>query len=123
VEVAPQRVVGDLRDLSGELDAAGPPPTTTNVSQSRRRWASVSSSAASKALRIRRRISIASSSVFSPGAAERHSSWPKYVCRAPAATTSLSYSIACSPSRSPAARLEEVEVAAVDERDVDRRAT
>ena len=64
----------------------GPPPTSTNVIQARRRSSSASRSAASKAMRIRRRISVASSRVLSPGAAGAQSSWPKYVWCAPVAT-------------------------------------
>ena len=46
----------------------GPPPTTTNVSQRLHAVGSASRSAASKARSTRRRISVASSIVFSPGA-------------------------------------------------------
>jgi len=63
----------------------GPPPTSTNVSSRRRRAGSGSRSARSKASRIRRRISSASSRVFSPGASFSHASWPKYACRDPEA--------------------------------------
>ena len=55
----------------------GPPPTSTNVIHSRRRSGSASRSAASNAMRIRRRISVASSMVLRPGATCAHSSWPK----------------------------------------------
>ena len=55
----------------------GPPPMTTNVVQAR--WASalVSSSADSKARRMRRRMSSASPTVFNPGAWAAHLSLPK----------------------------------------------
>ena len=46
----------------------GPPPTTTNVSFARRVASSCSSSASSNASSTRRRISVASSRSFSPGA-------------------------------------------------------
>jgi aldehyde dehydrogenase (NAD+) len=55
----------------------GPPPTIAKV---RRRWrsaASVASSARSKAMRMRRRIRVASSMRLRPGATSAHSSWPK----------------------------------------------
>ena len=55
----------------------GPPPTITNVIQARRRSGSASRSAASKAMRMRRRISVASSMVLSPGATAAHSGWSK----------------------------------------------
>ena len=58
------------RAISASVPASstpvGPPPTSTNVSSSRCRAASFSRSARSKASRIRRRISSASSSVFNP---------------------------------------------------------
>ncbi len=57
----------------------GPPPTSTKVIHARRSAGSASRSAASKAIRIRRRISVASSSVLSPGAIAAHSGWLKYV--------------------------------------------
>ena len=50
---------------------------TTKVSQAARFAGSVSRSARSKASSTRRRISSASSSVFSPGAYGAQSSWPK----------------------------------------------
>ena len=56
----------------------GPPPTTTKVSSARRRAGSTSRSASSKAVSTRRRISVACSRVFSPGACSSQSSWPKY---------------------------------------------
>ena len=56
----------------------GPAPTTTKVSQPVRRAGSGSSSAPSKALRMRRRTSSALSSDFTSGACSAHSSWPKY---------------------------------------------
>ena len=69
------------RAISASVPASstpvGPPPTSTNVSSSRWRAGSVSRSARSNASRMRRRIAIASSSVFSPGAYGSHSSWPK----------------------------------------------
>ena len=68
----------------------GPPPTRTNVSHSRAVAGSCSRSAASKAIRIRRRISSASSSDLRPGASVAQSSWPKYEKRAPVATIRLS---------------------------------
>ena len=68
----------------------GPPPTTTNVIHSCRTSGSASRSAASNAIRIRRRISNASSMVLRPGANGAHSSWPKYAWRAPVATISVS---------------------------------
>ena len=46
----------------------GPPPTITKLNQARRFSGSVSFSAASNAPNIRRRISMASSTVFKPGA-------------------------------------------------------
>ena len=55
----------------------GPAPTTTKVSQARRRSSSVSSSAASKALRICARTASALSSDFTSWAYSSHSSWPK----------------------------------------------
>ncbi len=55
----------------------GPPPITTKVIQASRLAGSASFSAASKASRMRRRISNASSSVFRPGACGSHSAWPK----------------------------------------------
>jgi len=55
----------------------GPAPTTTKVSSARRAASSRSCSAASKARRKRRRISVASSTVFSPGAIGSHSGCPK----------------------------------------------
>ena len=55
----------------------GPPPTTTNVIHSWRRSGSCSRSAASKAMRMRRRISVASSIDFRPGAWAAQSSLPK----------------------------------------------
>ncbi len=55
----------------------GPAPTTTNVSHAARPSGSSSASAASNAVRMRRRISIASSRVLRPGASGSHSSWPK----------------------------------------------
>ena len=55
----------------------GPPPTITNVIHARRRSGSASRSAASNAIRIRRRISTASSMVLRPGANGAHSSCPK----------------------------------------------
>jgi len=64
----------------------GPPPTITKVSHAARRSGSISRSAASKASRMRRRMSRASSIVLSPGANRAQSSWPKYECAAPVAT-------------------------------------
>ena len=55
----------------------GPPPTSTKVIHALRRSGSASRSAASKAIRIRRRISVASSRVLSPGAIDAHSGWSK----------------------------------------------
>ena len=59
------------RAISASVPASstpvGPPPTSTNVSSSCCRAASVSRSARSNASRMRRRISSASSSVFRPG--------------------------------------------------------
>ena len=52
----------------------GPPPTRTKVSSSRRRAGSVSRSARSNAIKMRRLIVMASSSVLSPGAYCSHSS-------------------------------------------------
>jgi hypothetical protein len=57
----------------------GPPPTMTKFIHARRISGSCSRSAASKAMRIRRRISVASSTVLSPGAIDAHSGWSKYV--------------------------------------------
>ncbi len=73
---------------------------TTKVSHSR--WAARSSarSAASKAKKIRLRISSASSMVFRPGATAAHSGWPKYECVAPVARMSWSYGIASLSRRS-----------------------
>ena len=68
----------------------GPPPTSTNVIHARRTSASASRSAASNAIRIRRRISIASSIVLRPGANGAQSSCPKYAWWAPVATMSVS---------------------------------
>ena len=50
---------------------SGPPPTRTKVIHSRRRSGSASRSAASNAIRIRRRISVASSMVLRPGRVRR----------------------------------------------------
>ena len=55
----------------------GPAPTTTNRIHSARLAGSVSSSAASKAPKIRARSVIASSMLFSPGAFVANSGWPK----------------------------------------------
>ena len=55
----------------------GPPPTITNVSSARWRARSLSFSASSNASSTRRRISVACSIVFRPGANGSHSSWPK----------------------------------------------
>jgi hypothetical protein len=55
----------------------GPPPTMTNVIHPSRSSGTASRSAASKAMRMRRRISVASSMVLSPGAWAAHSSCPK----------------------------------------------
>ena len=55
----------------------GPPPTTTKVSSARCAPGSGEFSAASNAERMRRRISVACSSVFSPGARSSHSGCPK----------------------------------------------
>ena len=55
----------------------GPPPTSTNVIHAAPRSGSASRSAASNAIRIRRRISMASSMVLRPGAYGAHSSCPK----------------------------------------------
>ena len=80
----------DCREISASAPAistpVGPPPITTNVSSARPLRGSLSRSARSNASSTRRRISSASSSVFSPGATRRHSSWPKYACVAPVAT-------------------------------------
>ncbi len=65
----------------------GPPPITTKVSSARRSSGSVTCSACSKASRKRRRISVASSMVFIPGAMGAHSPCPKYWSTAPAART------------------------------------
>ncbi len=68
-EIAPQGVVGDFSERAGQLDAGqGPPPTITKVIQARSFSGSGSRSAASNASRIRRRMSVASSMVFKPGA-------------------------------------------------------
>ena len=84
----------DCRAISPSAPASstpvGPPPTSTNVIHSRRRSGSASRSAASNAMRIRRRISVASSMVLSPGAIGAHSGWSKYEWRAPVATISVS---------------------------------
>ena len=55
----------------------GPPPTMTNCSGGCEPVSSFWRSASSKASSTRRRISVASSTVFSPGASAAHSSWPK----------------------------------------------
>jgi hypothetical protein len=55
----------------------GPPPMTTKVRSLRWRAGSVSFSASSKAVSMRRRISVASSRDLRPGAKGSHSSWPK----------------------------------------------
>ena len=68
----------------------GPAPTIANVSHGSRAAASGSSSAISKAPKIRPRSSSASSIVFIPGAWRAYSSWPKYDCDAPVATIRLS---------------------------------
>ena len=66
----------------------GPPPTTTKVSHSRCDAPDrCARSASSNAERMRLRISSASSMVLRPGATPCHSSWPKYECVAPVATT------------------------------------
>ena len=69
----------------------GPPPMITNVIHAWRWTGSASRSAASNAIRIRRRISVASSMVLRPGAYGAQSSWPKYAWWAPVATISVSY--------------------------------
>jgi hypothetical protein len=55
----------------------GPPPTTTKESHARRSSGSVTTSAASKAPKIRPRSSSASSIDFMPGAQSLNSSCPK----------------------------------------------
>ncbi len=64
------RTPSTCREISAIAPASstpvGPPPTRTKVSSARRRPGSVSRSAFSKARRMRRRISSASSSVFEP---------------------------------------------------------
>ena len=55
----------------------GPPPTTTKLSSGTRFAGSSSFSADSKAVRMRRRISVACSTVLRPGAALSHSGCPK----------------------------------------------
>ena len=55
----------------------GPPPTMTNRMSRSSLVPSVVVSAFSKAIRIRRRTSVASSIVFRPDAAAAQSSWPK----------------------------------------------
>jgi hypothetical protein len=76
----------------------GPAPMIANVRNAACFSGSVSRSAASNASSTRRRISSASSIVFSPGAFFSHSSWPKYECVAPVAITRKSYE--SSPSAS-----------------------
>ena len=77
------------RAIVGNIPAnstpVGPPPTITNVRYAARSASSVAFSASSNAVRKRRRISIASSTFFSPGASASHSGCPKYEWRAPAA--------------------------------------
>ena len=55
----------------------GPPPMTTKVSSALRLSSSVSVSARSRASSTRRRIAVASSMVFTPGAKGAQSSRPK----------------------------------------------
>jgi hypothetical protein len=55
----------------------GPPPITRKVVSARRAAGSSASSARSNAVRMRRRIAVASSIRFSPGANGAQSSWPK----------------------------------------------
>ncbi len=54
-----------------------PAPTITKVNRRARSLASVAISARSKAISSRRRMRVASSMRFKPGAASAHSSWPK----------------------------------------------
>ena len=78
-EVAAERVAGDLAERAGQLDARSGRRRRGRTSSTRaRRSGSCSRSAASKAIRIRRRISVASSIDFRPGATAAQSSWPKY---------------------------------------------
>jgi hypothetical protein len=96
------------REISPRVPASstpvGPPPTTTKVSHGARRLSFGSRSAASKAKKIRLRISSASSMVLRPGATLSHSGWPKYECVAPVARMSVSYWIV-APSSSVSVRL------------------
>ena len=79
------------RAISASVPASstpvGPPPITTKRNHCRRRSPSASRSAASNARSTRARIASASSSVFRPGACTAQSSWPKYACVEPVATT------------------------------------
>ena len=81
--------VSVCRAISASVPASstpvGPPPMTTNVNHAARFAASGSRSARSNAIKMRRRISSASSSVFSPGVL-RPGAMPKYECVKPAAT-------------------------------------
>jgi hypothetical protein len=72
----------------------GPAPTTTKVSSSAWSAGSGSSSAASKAARMWRRMVSAPSSDLSSAACSCHSSWPKYEYCEPPETISVSYSSA-----------------------------
>ena len=67
-EVARQRVPGDLGERPGELDPGRPGADDDEPEPGGPRAGSVSRSAASKAKRMRRRISSASSMLFRPGA-------------------------------------------------------
>jgi len=73
-EVPAQRVVGISPSAPASSAPVGPPPTITNVIHARSFSGSGSRSAVSKANRILRRMSVASSMVFRPGANSSHSS-------------------------------------------------
>ena len=88
---------GESRPRGRDRRSRRSPRRARHRSARRRRWrtsgalcrrsGSVSRSASSKASRMRRRISSASSRLLRPGARDSQSSCPKYACRAPEATT------------------------------------
>ena len=91
VRNSPRRLrVANSRTWPASSTPVGPAPTTTTVSHRSFSVGSATISAISKAPKMRRRSSRASSRVFMPGAKKANSSCPKYDWVTPAATMRLS---------------------------------
>ena len=77
-EIGGQRLPRDLGDGAGHFDAGGAAADDDEGEQAAAAWPGPAmTSACSKAIRMLRRMRVASSMRLRPGAKSAHSSWPK----------------------------------------------